>query len=144
MIGFVGQTSGAAPLSFLLRLKHQEVLVGQEGLLTGQDQPRALGLFQEGLARDAMIEGRADRRRTPVVVDVHDAAVGLQRLPEALEVAGAVGEEVVGVDDEDHVAGAGGSRGSLERASTGATFRARARSSRSRKACSMRASTSIA
>ena len=105
----------------LLRLEHQEVLVGQEGLLAGQGEAGRLGFLQEHLARDAMVEGRPHRSRAAVIVDVDEAAARLERAAEALQVPGAVGEVMVGVHDEDDVADPGRQQGVVGEGEHGAS-----------------------
>ena len=78
--------------------------MGQEGRLVGDHEPRLLRLGQERLPCQAMRLGRPDRRLALVVVHVGDAPPGAQRAGQAAEIGDPVGEMVVRVDDEDHVA----------------------------------------
>src|SRR5215468_4231075 len=71
---FIRATSGSSRW-LGRRLEHQEVLVGQEGVLPHQGQARGLRLVEKFLARHLVVERRPDGQLALVKVDVDDAAV---------------------------------------------------------------------
>src|SRR5207237_5941036 len=86
--------------------QHQEILIRQEIMLLHELQPRLADIAEKVVARNLVLDGRPHGKLAPVIVDVDDAAVRLERAGETSQVGLAVREVMVGVDDQDEIAGA--------------------------------------